>query len=121
LHGTREISAGRLNFSLSNQDIERSIPRNLHIGLNKPETILKTSDIEGARPNCVKFKSSRIGTCPLNPSYNLQKVSYVAPEPLKFLRDPLAIDDIQGTRATKKEYRHYSTRDILKIDDIVGT
>lgn len=56
-----------MQFNLQNHDIERSAPRNLHIGLQKPENNLKTEDIKGARPQCVKFETNRIGHNPLNP------------------------------------------------------
>jgi hypothetical protein len=35
------------------------VPRNLHVGLNKVENALRVEDIEGAKPQCVKFKSIR--------------------------------------------------------------
>lgn len=104
-----------------NHDIERSAPRQLHIGLNKPENSMKTDDIEFAKPQCVKFKSTRLGQNPLNPSYNLQSVTYLEPEPTKFIRDQQHIDDIEGTRAVKRKQLNVSTRDVMKISDIEGT
>lgn len=50
-----------MQFNLQNHDIERSNPRTLHIGLQKPENNLKTNDIFGAHPQCVKFETKRIG------------------------------------------------------------
>ena len=121
LHGSRAVSINKEQFNLQNHDIERSAPRQLHIGLNKPENCMKTEDIEGAKPQCVKFRSTRFGQNPLNPKYNLQSVTYIDPEPLKFIRDQQNIDDIEGTRATQKKQEKVATRDILKIDDIEGT
>ena len=50
LHGSRAVSMNKMPFNLSNHDIERSMPRNLHIGLNKVENSLRIDDIKGARP-----------------------------------------------------------------------
>lgn len=77
------------------------MPRNLHIGLNKVENALRVEDIEGAKPQCVKFKSIREPQNPLNPKYNLQSVTYLQPDAPKFIRDQQYIDDIPGTRAVK--------------------
>ena len=87
LHGSRAVSATKEQFNLQNHDIERSAPRQLHIGLNKPENCMKTDDIAGAKPQCVKFRSTRFGQNPLNPKYNLQSVTFIDPEPIKFIRD----------------------------------
>lgn len=97
------------------------MPRQLHIGLQKPENNLRTDDIKWAQPQCVKFTTTRIGTNPLNPSYGLQGVTYVEPEKLKFIRDHMDIDDIPGTRPLKKKQLDYSTRNIMHISDIEGT
>lgn len=93
----------------------------MHVGLHKPENNLKTNDILGARPQCVKFTTNRIGTNPLNPTYTLQKVEFVAPEPTRFIRDQLSIDDIEGAKPAKKKQLDIKTRDILNINDIEGT
>lgn len=106
---------------MSNFDIDRSAPRALHIGLDKPENYLKTNDIKWAQPQCVKFTTTRIGTNPLNPSYNLQSVSYLEPEKPKFIRDQMMIDDIPGTKPVKKKQLDFETRNILNIEDIEGT
>lgn len=97
------------------------MPRQLHIGLNKPEANLATQDIEGAKPQCVKFKSTRLGQNPLNPTYNLQTVAYLEPEPVRFIRDQMSIDDIPGTRAVKTKVLDIKTRDVMSITDIEGT
>ena len=82
---------------------------------------MKTDDIAFAQPQCVKFTTTRIGTNPLNPKYNLQSVTYVEPEKLKFIRDQMSIDDIPGTRPLKKKQLDFSTREIMDIKDIEGT
>ena len=81
---------------------------------------MRTEDIKGARPNCIKFVSKR-NENPLNPRYRLQSVSFVAPEPLKYIKDPLRLDDIPGSKAVRRSSLRFSTRDVLKLDDIMGT
>ena len=49
LHGSKAIGP-KEQWNLSNADIDRSAPRNLHLGLNKGENGLKTDDIKGAKP-----------------------------------------------------------------------
>jgi len=46
-------------------------PRMLHYGLDKPHYNMKVDDIEGSRPDIVKFKSTREPSNPLNPVYKL--------------------------------------------------
>lgn len=82
---------------------------------------MRTDDIKWAQPQCVKFTTSRIGVNPLNPSYNLQSVSYLEPEKPRFIRDQMLIDDIPGTKPVKKKQLEFETRDILSIKDIEGT
>ena len=43
------------------------------------------------------------------------------PEPCKFVRDQLNIDDIPGTKPTKKRQLDIQTRDVMNIQDIEGT
>ena len=49
IHGSKPLGT-KQPWNLSNMDIDRSNPRNLHIGLNKPETNMKTQDIDGTKP-----------------------------------------------------------------------
>ena len=107
------------NYSNQNWDIDRSGPRALHIGLNKPEYNLSNGDIEGSQPNCVKFRSSRGMNDPLNPKYNLPQVEMRPITPPKFIRDNISHDDIDGSRPKKTTY--YETRDIMKTQDIDGS
>ena len=69
----------------------------------------------------MKFTTVREAQNPLNPTYNLQSVSYLQPEATKFVRDQQNIDDIPGARAIKKAQLEFVTRDLMKIDDIQGT
>lgn len=73
----------------------------LHVPLNKPEFNLVNNDIIGSRPNWNKFVSTRVPSNPLEPKYKLASFTYVPPEPPKFVKDPLNIDDIEGSKAIK--------------------
>jgi len=48
--GSRAVSSTKEQFNLMNHDIERSAPRQLHIGLNKQENAMRTDDILFAKP-----------------------------------------------------------------------
>lgn len=102
----------------TNHDIEGSRPRILHVGLTRPFSSLHNEDIQGAKPDCIKFKTKRPAQNPLNPEYKLQSFTVIPPEPLRFVRDGMAIDDIEGCRA--KVVRELATRDNYKVDDIPG-
>ena len=119
LHGSKQVS--KPEFTNTNWDIDRSGPRALHIGLYKQETNLLTSDIQGAAPQIVKFQSKRQGNDPLNPQYNLSKVEVRPATPPKFIRDAMAIDDIDKSRPKADVMAGRATREVMKIDDIEGT
>lgn len=106
--------------NLSNQtwDIDRSGPRALHIGLNKPEYNLANDDIDKAKPQFQKFQTQR-EVNPLNPSYKLPKSEIIPVDPPKFIRDNITNDDIDGAKPKKPQY--FETRDTMKVDDIEGT
>jgi len=82
-------------------DVQGAGPRMLHFELNKPEFNLTNDDIKGSHPCVNQFKSTRTDkpSNPLNPEYKLQSFDYVKPEPNKFVRDSMVIDDIAGTRS----------------------
>ena len=56
LHGSKQVNKPD---GTANWDIDRSCPRALHVGLNKPEYNLAAKDIGGSEPKCVKFNSTR--------------------------------------------------------------
>ena len=90
IHGSRQITDHGATTHMQNFDIERSAPRQLHIPLgNKPENNMRTTDIFGAQPQCVKFRSTRGSSefNPLNPTYKLQSVTYLEGEKPRFIRD----------------------------------
>jgi hypothetical protein len=45
-------------------------------------------------------------------------VEFIAPEPLRFIRDQMAVDDIDGSKP--KVEKHLATRDNYNINDIEG-
>lgn len=93
----------------------------MHIGLNKPQANLNTRDIDGAHPKCVQFTTKRLASNPLNPSYKLPEVETRPITPPKFIRDQMAIDDIEGARSKYDWHNKAKTKEINKIDDIEGT
>jgi hypothetical protein len=66
----------------------------------------------------VKFKTNRPPQNPLCPVYKLQQVEFIAPEPLRFIRDQMAVDDIDGCKPRVE--KHLASRDHYNIDDITG-
>ena len=93
----------------------------LHFGLDKPEYNLTNKDIKGSEPCVNSFKSVRAEdpSNPLNPRYKLQSFEYVQPQPNKFIRDQMVIDDIPGTRS--KPPTDKPVKDIMNIRDIECT
>lgn len=106
------------NLSNQNWDIDRTGPRALHIGLEKPEYNLTNDDIDRSKPKFQKFQTKR-NVNPLNPSYSLPKAEIIPVDPPKFIRDNIANDDIDGAKPKKPKY--FKTRDTMKLDDIEGT
>lgn len=106
-------------FFNDNSDILGSKSRGLHIGLNRGKSgSLFNSDIQGCQPDCVKFKTKRPPQNPLCPVYKLQQVEYIAPEPLKFIRDAMSVADIDGCKP--KVDRILASRDNYNLSDIEG-
>jgi hypothetical protein len=108
----------KANLSNQNWDIDRSGPRALHIGLNKPEYSLKNDDIDRCKPQFQKFKTKRVVN-PMNPNYKLPKTELIPVEEPKFIRDNINNDDIEGAKPKKPKY--FKTRDTMRVDDIEGT
>ena len=88
------------------------------MGLNNPFGSLQSNDIEGSQPNGVKFKTKRQPQNPLCPVYKLAEVVFVAPDPPKFIRDAMAVSDIEGAKPKKAVER--ATRDNYNCGDIDG-
>ena len=106
------------NYSYSTSDIEKSAPSRLHQPLNRPYYSLVTDDIDKAKPCQNEFRTTRTGTNPLEPSYNLPKYSVRPYTPPKFIRDNINIDDIQGTKP--ETYYKSKLRDTMGVADIEG-
>jgi len=53
---------------------------------------------------------------PLNPVYKLPSFTVVPPEVPKFIRDPMHIEDIDGTKPIRK--KKFAPRDTLNCFDI---
>jgi hypothetical protein len=85
-------------FANNNFDIYGSGPRQLHVGLNKPEYNLSNLDIAKSWPKWNKFDTTRQASNPLNPVYKLTHVEYVKPDPPKFIRDSMTVNDLEGAR-----------------------
>lgn len=119
LHGSRVTN--KPDMSNQNWDIDRSAPRALHMPLYKPDNILNVSDIEGARPQCVKFTTTRQSTDPLNPQYKLTQVETRPATPPRFIRDQMAHDDIEKSQPSKDRHASIKTRETMNITDIEGT
>ena len=66
----------------------------LHVGLNKPQYNLTNADIAGTKTQVQKFTTTRPPSNPLNPVYKLPSFTFVPPDPPKFIRDSMAVDDI---------------------------
>lgn len=47
-------------------------------------------------------------------------MTYLPPDPMRFVRDNMHIDDIDGTRPIKRKHTNIATRDIMSISDIEG-
>ena len=103
---------------MHNDDVEGAGPRMLHIGLNKPEYNLTNNDIAGSKTQILKFITTRQPSNPLNPVYKLPSFTVVPPEPPKFVRDAMIIEDIDGTRPKAK--KTFAPRDTLNCFDIDG-
>lgn len=64
-----------------------------------PYDKMKNDDLPETRPNPQIFKTTRCGTNPLNPDYKLQRAESLDVVDLKFIKDPLNVNDIPGARS----------------------
>lgn len=100
--GTKSRYLERPHFerqtNINSNDIEKSHPKQLiPTKVNKPSYIFEVDDIEGTRTKINKFTTHR-QTNPLEPQYQSPHVEYIPAEEPKFIRDNMAIDDIEGVR-----------------------
>ena len=66
----------------------------------------------------MKFKTNRPPQNPLNPVYKLQHVEVIPPEPLRFIRDQMNVDDIDGSKPRVEKI--LASRDHFNVNDIEG-
>ena len=106
------------SYANTTDQIEKASPRQLHQKLDKPQYSLSTKDIEKAYPSKTGFQTKRIGTNPLNPTYQLPYYEVRAITPPKFIRDHINISDIEGTKP--EIYYKWNTRNSMDVNDIEG-
>jgi hypothetical protein len=100
-------------------DIEGAQPKRAH-QRRVPGDNLRVSDIDGASVLIKdKFLHTKRHEDPLQPNYKLPSCKVVPPHELKFVKDSMSVDDIDGTRSTVKTV--YQARDTLRISDIEGS
>lgn len=102
-----------------NSEIEGAVPKQHARTRNCRDNTLYIDDIEGTR-HMIKDRMMRTGrhVNPLDPQYPLASYVPVESESTKFIKDPLSIDDIDGTRSRVK--KEFPTRNILGVEDIDG-
>lgn len=89
----------------------------------KPNYSLLAHDIKGAKPQCVKFQSTRQGIDPQDPQYNLPKFEARVPTPPHFIRDNVGVKDIMGAqprRTWKGPEENPRKINVLVTEDIQG-
>ena len=100
-------------------DIDGAQPKRAH-QRRVPGDNLNVSDIDGASVLIKdKFLHTKRHEDPLQPNYKLPSCKVVPPPEPRFIKDTMAVDDIDGTRSSVKTV--YQGRDTLKIDDIEGS
>lgn len=99
-------------------DIEGAHPRPTKTR-NYLSNALRVDDIEGAKAKYRdRFFDTKRNVDPLQPEYKLPSYSMAPIEPPKFVKDPMNIDDIDGTRTKQKKLA--IQRDTMNVDDIEG-
>jgi hypothetical protein len=103
----------------SNADVDGATPKSRTHIRNVRDNQLYIDDIEGSRYT-VKDRMMKTGrhTNPLTPNYPAPAYIPADPQPTKFIRDSMNIDDIEGSRT--KPAKNYEQRDNLNTSDIIG-
>lgn len=114
------VFTDKVDFINKVDDIERTNPKILHYPLNKPEYNLTNKDIPYSSPQINNLKTKRC-TNPLEPKYQLPQVESYPPSEQKFIRDSIAIGDIEGTRPSK--CFKWKTRETFPLDNfgVIGS
>jgi hypothetical protein len=108
------------SYSLKNDDIELSCPKRLHQPLNKPYYYLRDDDISGTKPSIATFRTKREASNPLNPVYKLPSFVPLEPVVIKFIRDSINVDDINGTKPRSLHQKEVGIRVTNNVHDIDG-
>jgi hypothetical protein len=100
-----------------NSEIEGAAPKQLIRSRNVRDNSLYIDDIEGTR-HTIKDRMMRTTrhVNPLDPIYKVPAFTPCEAEFPKFIRDPLQLSDIDGSRTKAKKL--FATRNILDISDI---
>lgn len=114
INSKKNVYTNKVDFINKVDDIERTNPKMLHYGLDKPEYNLSNKDIEKSKPDMAKFHTTRC-TNPLEPKYSLPKTQPFPVEIPKFLRDQINISDIKG--AKPRPYFKFQTRETFPLDN----
>lgn len=77
-------------------------------------------DIPGCQPQANRFQTNRKASNPLNPVYNLATVEYKPATPVKFKRDGLKTDDIEGCKSKIHCDPHQRVKETMSVADIMG-
>jgi hypothetical protein len=103
-----------------NSEIEGATSKQLTRARNVRDNSLYIDDIEGTR-HTIKDRMMRTGRHgnPLDPVYPLPSFVPVEQPPTRFIKDPMNIDDIEGSRSKVK--KEFTTRDTLNVNDIDGS
>lgn len=100
-------------------DIDGACPRQTK-ERNYVSKSLYVDDIDGAKARFRdRFLQTQRHVNPLQPEYRLPSADIAPPDPPPLRRDPLMIDDIEGTRTSQRKI--FLGKDPLLIDDIEGT
>eukprot|EP00357_Protocruzia_adherens_P027080 CAMPEP_0114998538 /NCGR_PEP_ID=MMETSP0216-20121206/15566_1 /TAXON_ID=223996 /ORGANISM="Protocruzia adherens, Strain Boccale" /LENGTH=672 /DNA_ID=CAMNT_0002363153 /DNA_START=143 /DNA_END=2162 /DNA_ORIENTATION=+ len=107
------------SYANRSDDIEGSKPKTFYKPVNYGERLLATNDIEGSKPIPKNhFKTTRSPGNPLDPQYKLPTVEQRAVTPPKFIRNNMAVDDID--KAQPNRYHRFLGRKTNDISDIDG-
>ena len=89
----------RKNNSLITKDIKNCKSKKHFRLLKMPFDRFSNKDIKGNKSQIIKFQTKRSPSNPLTPIYKLPKLLPFEKISLKFIKDPLKIDDIKGTKS----------------------
>lgn len=89
----------KTSYSLCTNDLNQKKEQKVKIPLQLAYNKMQNDDLPMTKPNPQIFKTTRFGTNPLDPIYNLPKAEELSREETKFIKDSLNVNDIQGARS----------------------